>query len=78
MLEHTHIHTHTTVWFCVGKASVEEVRTSCMEGVTPEQIGKAFSKWTGEGQPAGGVRWCLRIEFQEADPQMRMWVQDFF
>lgn len=49
-----------------------------MEGVTPEQIGKAFSKWTGEGQPAGGVRWCLRIEFQEADPQMRMWVQDFF
>ena len=49
-----------------------------MEGVIPEQIRKAFSKWAGEVQPTGGVRWGLRIESQETDPRMRMWVQQFF
>ena len=80
MLEHTHLytHTHTTVWLCVGEAWVEEVRTSCMEGVIPEQIRKAVSEWTGGVQPTGGARWGLRIESQETDPQVRMWVQQFF
>ena len=48
-----------------------------MDRVTPEQVLKAFSKWTGEGQAPDGVRWCLKIDSQEADPQMRMWVQGF-
>lgn len=48
---YTCLSTHTyayTVWFCVGKACIGEVRTSCMEGMTPEHILKAFSKCGGK------------------------------
>lgn len=41
---------HSTVWSCVESACAEEVRAGRMEGVTPEQVLKEFSKWTEEGQ----------------------------
>lgn len=49
-----------------------------MEGVTPEHILKAFSKWTGKVSLQVESDGVFRIESQEADPQMRMWVQEFF